>query len=478
VKSIAIPIKFGTDGWRGIIAQDFTFDNVRICAQAVADYLKEAGLAKRGLVIGYDTRFASEDFSTAVTEVVTANQIKVFLTPKATPTPVTSFGIVAQQAGGGVVITASHNPAAWNGFKFKTPSGASASSEITAKLEENITRLQDTGKINKLSLARAEKQGLLEYPDLDKAYYRQLNSLVNLHELRQARLKIAVDSMFGAGMGYFTDLLAEGIIEIAEINNQRNPLFPGMQQPEPIAPNLTALSATVKKERASVGLATDGDADRIGIIDENGSFISTLHAFALLCLYLLETRGERGALVKTITMTSMIYRLGEIFKVPVLETKVGFKYVAPIMTREQALAGGEESGGYGFRGHIPERDGILAGLYFLDLMAKSGKSPAQLIDYLHSKVGSHYYQRIDVKFSESRRHKITERVREFSPDSIDGIKVASSDTEDGFRFVLCDHSWLLIRFSNTEPLLRLYAESDSAERVARLLVLAQELASE
>ncbi len=472
-----MPFKFGTDGWRGIIAQDFTFDNVRICAQAVADYLKEAGLAKRGLVIGYDTRFASEDFAAAAAEVATGNEIKVFLTPKATPTPVTSFGIVAQQAGGGVVITASHNPAIWNGFKLKTPSGASASPEITAKIEESIARLQSSGKINKMSLARAEKQGLLEYPDLDKAYYHQLNSLVNLHELRQSRLKIAVDSMFGAGTGYFTHLLAEGVIEIAEMNNQRNPLFPGMQQPEPIAPNLAELSATVKKKKASVGLATDGDADRLGIIDENGNFISTLHTFALLCLYLLETRSERGAIVKTITMTSMIYRLGEIFKVPVYETKVGFKYVAPIMTQEKALAGGEESGGYGFRGHIPERDGILAGLYFLDLMAKSGKSPAQLIDYLHSKVGPHYYQRIDVKFSESRRQTITKRVREFSPDSIDGIKIVSKYTEDGFRFVLHDHSWLLIRFSNTEPLLRLYAESNSTERVARLLALAQELST-
>jgi phosphomannomutase len=260
-----------------------------------------------------------------------------------------------------------------------------------------------------------------------------------------------------------------------EINSDRNPLFPGMRQPEPIAANLARLSNTVKRENASVGLATDGDADRLGIIDENGAYISTLHAFTLLCLYLLETRGERGPLVKTITMSSMLYRLGELFKVPVYETAVGFKHVAPIMTAENALVGGEESGGYGFRGHIPERDGILAGLYFLDLMAKTSMSPSQLIDYLHSKVGAHYYQRLDLRFSEAEQKTVNERVRSFSPESLDGVKVVSSDTKDGFRFILADNSWLLIRFSQTEPLLRLYAESNSPERVEKLLKVAQGL---
>jgi len=281
--------------------------------------------------------------------------------------------------------------------------------------------------------------------------------------------------MYRAGAGYFKTLLAGGAIEVEEINNERNPLFPGIQ-PEPIAANLAKLSATVKKEGANVGFATDGDADRIGIVDENGVFLTQLQVFALLCLYLLEVRGERGAIVKTITTTSMIYRLGELFKVPVYETPVGFKYIAPIMLAEKALIGGEESGGYGFRGHVPERDAILAGLYFLDLMIKTGKTPSELLDYLYSKVGPHHYQRIDVKFPEDERQAINSRIRHNLPQAIDGVEVIKINTTDGFHFTLADTTWLLIRFSGTEPVLRIYAESNSPARVERLLNIGKELA--
>ena len=448
---------------------------MRVCAQAIADYLKETGLARQGLVMGYDTRFASDDFAAAAAGVVAGNGVKVYLCPKATPTPAVSFGIVSQKAGGGIIITASHNPARWNGLKFKNESGSSAAPKVTARIEENITRILATGKIDEIPLAQAREQGLLEYLDLEPIYCRQLSSLINLEEIRRAQLKIVIDPMYGAGAGYFKKLLAGGATKLIEINGVRNPVFPGIQQPEPIGTNLSRLAATVKKERASVGLATDGDADRLGVIDENGTFISAHHVFALLCLYLLEVRGERGPIVKTLTMSNMIYRLGELFNVPVYETPVGFKYVAPIMQSEQALIGGEESGGYGFRGHVMERDGILAGLYFLDLMIKTGKRPSELIDYLHSKVGPHYYGRVDVKFRESERQAISKRARDYSPKAIDNIRVDSSDTRDGFRFMLADTSWLLIRFSSTEPLLRLYAESNSRERVGRLLGLAQEL---
>ena len=427
------------------------------------------------MIIGYDTRFASEDFAAVAAEVVAGNEIKVYLCPKASPTPVISFGIVSQKVGGAIIITASHNPANWNGFKFKTESGASASPEITARIEKNIARTLAAGGIKSLPLAQAIERNRVEYLDLAPVYYQQLSRLVDLAAIRNSRLKVVIDPMYGAGAGYFPKLISGGTIKFMEINSDRNPLFPGMRQPEPIAANLARLSNTVKRENASVGLATDGDADRLGIIDENGAYISTLHAFTLLCLYLLETRGERGPLVKTITMSSMLYRLGELFKVPVYETAVGFKYVAPIMTAENALVGGEESGGYGFRGHIPERDGILAGFYFLDLMAKTGMSPSQLINYLHSKVGAHYYQRLDLRFSEAEQKTVNERVRSFSPESLDGVKVVSSDTKDGFRFILADNSWLLIRFSQTEPLLRLYAESGSQERVEKLLKVAQGL---
>jgi phosphomannomutase len=388
---------------------------------------------------------------------------------------VISFGILAKHAGGAIIITASHNPAIWNGFKYKTEQGSSASPEVTAEIERRISHTLTTGKINRIPLSQALDQGKVEYLDLAPIYVQQLTRLIDLNQLRQARLKVVIDSMYGAGAGYFKMLLDGGAIKLMEINSERNPLFPGIQ-PEPIAANLTKLSSTVKEQKADVGLAIDGDADRIGIVDEKGEFLTQLQVFALLCLYLLEVRRERGAIVKTITTTSMLYRLGEIFNVPVYETPVGFKYVAPIMQAKNALIGGEESGGYGFRGHVLERDGILAGLYFLDMMLKTGKSPSQLIDYLYSKVGPHYYQRRDFTFPEEERQEITKRISDNLPQSIDGVKVVKINTTDGFHLTLADTTWLLIRFSGTEPMLRIYAESDSLARVERLLELGKQLA--
>ncbi|MFC2021740.1 phosphoglucomutase/phosphomannomutase family protein [Chloroflexota bacterium] len=468
-------MKFGTDGWRGIIAQDFTFANVRVCAQAVADFLKQSGLANQGLIIGYDTRFASEDFASVAAEVVAGNGIKVYLCPKTTPTPLISFGTVAQKAGGAIIITASHNPAIWNGFKYKTEFGSSASSEISAELEKHIANTLAAGKIGQMPLAEALEQGLVEYLDLAPIYFQHIAKLVDLDGLRQARLKVVIDPMYGAGAGYLKALLSGGVIEVVEINGERNPLFPGIR-PEPIAANLAKLSATVREQGANVGLATDGDADRLGIMDEKGTFLTTLQVFALLCLYLLEVRGERGLIVKTITTTSMLYRLGEMFDVPIRETPVGFKYVAPIMLTENALIGGEESGGFGFRGHMPDRDGILSALYFLDLMVKMGKNPSELIDYLYSKVGPHHFNRVDVEFPEPERQVIIERIKHNRPEYIDGVKVVKLDTTDGFRFILADTTWLLIRFSGTEPLLRIYAESSTPARADKLLELGKELA--
>jgi phosphomannomutase len=469
------PIKFGTDGWRAVIAEDFTFDNVRFCAQGVAGYLKRARLAGRGLVIGYDTRFASEDFAAAAAEVIAGNGIKVYLCPKAAPTPVVSYGVLAKKAGGAIIITASHNPGSWNGFKYKDEHGSSASDEITSKIVDFISKSYGSGKISRLPLADARKKGLVVETDLDSVYFAQIARLVDLKKLRNSGRKLVIDSMFGAGIGYMAKALGGGTTELIEIHSERNPLFPGLR-PEPIMPHLDRLSATVTKKNASVGLATDGDADRMGVVDEKGNFITQLQVFALLCLYLLEVRGERGPIIKTLTTTSMAYRLGEIYKVPVYETAVGFKYVAPLMMKENALIGGEESGGYGFRGHVAERDGILANLYFLDLMVRTGKDPSELIEYLYSKVGPHYYQRVDIKFDEKERGSVVERVRNHAPESIDNVKVLKIDTTDGFRFNLADNTWLLIRFSGTEPLLRIYTETDSPERVERMLKLGREIA--
>ena len=392
------------------------------------------------------------------------------------PTPVISFGVLAKKAGGAIIITASHNPGIWNGFKYKEEHGSSAPEEVTAQIEKFIAQALATGKVSRLPVDEALAQGLVVYLDLVPSYFDQVAKLIDLKEIRQSGLKVVVDSMYGAGAGYLKTMLEGGITELVEINGERNPLFPDMIRPEPIAVNLAKLSAKVKELRANVGLATDGDADRMGIVDEKGTFLNQLQVFALLCLYLLEIRGERGPIVKTITTTSMLYRLGEIFNVPVYETTVGFKYVAPIMLAEKALIGGEESGGYGFRGHVPERDGILASLYFLDLMIKTGKTPSELIDYLFRKVGPHYYDRVDVKFPEGEHQAIIDRLQRNPPQSIEDVKVVKRDTTDGFRFILEDNTWLLIRFSGTEPVLRVYAESDSPVRVKKLLEFGKQLA--
>ena len=469
------PIKFGTDGWRAIIAQDFTFDNVRLCAQGIANHVKGAGLAHRGLIIGYDTRFASEDFAAAAAEVLAANGIKSYLCPKATPTPTIAFAILMKKAAGAIIITASHNPAKWNGLKYRMEQAMSAPPQVIAEVESHILDILASGSVKHIALDQGMKQGLVEMFDPSPSYLSRIGELVDVERLRHAGLKVIVDSMYGAGAGYFATILKGGSTEVEEIHGERNPLFPGIQ-PEPIASNLTELSALIKQKGASVGLATDGDSDRIGIVDENGLFITQLQVFALLALYLLELCDHRGAIVKTITSTSMLYNIGELFQIPVYEVPVGFKHVAPKMIAENALIGGEESGGFAFRGHVPERDGILAGLYFLDLMIREQKSPSQLVEYLYSKVGPHYYDRLDIEFPHEEREAIIRRLTQSRPSHIDDLKLEEVDTSDGFRFLLANRTWLLIRFSGTEPILRIYAEGDSQQRVSRLIAQGREMA--
>lgn len=461
-------IKFGTDGWRAIIGEDFTFENVRYCAQSLAEHLHDKEDAQRGLVIGYDTRFASEHFAAAAAEVVAGNGIKVYLCPKAAPTPVISYGVVHQQTAGAIIITASHNPAEWNGFKVKTQDGASAPTEVEADIESRLPEIIAQGRVKRLPLNEALSQGIVEYLDPDPAYLQHLAQLVDLESIREAGLKIVADSMFGAGAGYFKRILEGGRTEVFEINGERNPVFPGIQ-PEPIARHLSKLVAAVRESGASVGLATDGDADRIGVVDDRGTPLTPLQLFALIALYFLEARGERGAIVKTLTTGSMIFKLGKLYNVPVYETPVGFKHVAPKMIAENALLGGEESSGFGFRGHLPERDGILAGIYILDFINRAKKTPSQLIDHLYNQVGPHHYERLDLEFPATERGRIIERLTSSLPDNIGDSEVTKVNTVDGYHFSLADGSWLLIRFSGTEPILRIYAEAYSLER-ARALV--------
>ncbi len=452
-----VSIKFGTDGWRAIIAQDYTFDNVRACAASAAMYLQQHGLADRGLVVGYDARYASEDFAVAVAEVVAGYGIKVMLSSVLCPTPVVSYSIIDRHAGGGVVITASHNPWQWNGFKYKPDYGGSAAPEIVEQIEAPLPSLVGR-KLPSVEVAEARKRGLVVDFDPRERYLAQLARLVDIGRLKAAGLRVCYDAMYGTGAGYFNALLDGGATSVTELHGYRNPIFPGMHAPEPIARNLADMAAEMASGAYDAGIATDGDADRVGIADERGTFIDQLQVFGLLAYYMLEYRGERGPIVKSITTTAMVERLGEIYGVPVHETKVGFKFLGPKMMATDALIGGEESGGYGFRGHVPERDGILAGLYMLDFVARSGKRPGELLAELYAKVGEHRYDRIDVAIREEQREAILARAAAARPDTVAGIKVSGIDTTDGFRFALDGKGWLLFRFSGTEPLVRIYTE--------------------
>ena len=469
-------IKFGTDGWRAIAGEDYTVENVRLCAQGTAAFLLEQGVAARGLVVGYDTRHGSEEFAAAVAEVTCANSVPTFLCDRPAPTPVISYNLVAREAGGAAIITASHNPAQWNGYKYKPHYGGSASTTVVEQLERHIGAAESSGAVHRMPLEEAQAQGLLEYIDPEPVYLGHVAGLVDLGEIRAAGLKVVVDSMFGAGSGYLAKLLAGGTTEVTELNAERDPAFPGILQPEPIAQNLGRLMTTVPAMEADVGLATDGDADRLGVVDETGRFVTTLHTFALLSLHLLEFLGLRGPLVRSITMTSMIDRLGAIYDVPVFDTPVGFKHLGPVMIAEEAIAAGEESGGYAFRGHIPERDGILSALMLLDMMVKTGKSLSELLEVLAEKVGPHFYDREDLSFDEEERGDIEARVRAARPTSLGGREVEGTDDQDGVRFLLEGGYWALIRFSGTEPLLRIYAEGHSPDQVADILDEARTLA--
>jgi phosphomannomutase len=463
-------IKFGTDGWRGLIARDFTFDNVARCAQGLADYLGARGVSHRGLVVGYDTRFLSREFAETVAEVCAGNGIPALLADEAAPTPVISFNVLHHQAAGAAILTASHNPGNWNGFKFKPEYAGSATQEITDQLEGAIAA---GSEVKSLELQRAREQGLVADFSPAPPYLEKIRSLVDLPAIAGAGLKVVADAMYGAGAGYLPALLSGGSTSVEELHGHRNPAFPGMDQPEPIAHNLAELAQRVPTSGASVGIALDGDADRVGLMDEGGNFISTLEVFSLLALYLLEVKELRGPLVKGVTSSMMLNTLGRKFGVDVYEEKIGFKYIGPRMSEVDALIGGEESGGFAFRGHIPERDGILSGLYILEYMAQTGKTPSQLVEGLFQETGPHYYQRRDVEFDPSQKEEIQQRLANPDLRELAGMRVVQSDTIDGRRLIL-DNGWLASRFSGTEPLLRIYCEANSPETVTRVLDAAGE----
>jgi phosphomannomutase len=426
-------IRFGTDGWRARIAEEYTFDNVRRCAQGFADYLLAKGHQGDWVVIGYDKRFQS---------------------------------VVDKGAVGAINITASHNPPMDNGFKVRNRHGGAIAPEGLKEIESRIP--ESVAEVNVAGYSEAVNDGRIITFNPKPAYMEQIKKLVDLNSIKAAGLNVLVDPMWGNGAGWFSELLAGGTTQVLEIHNTRNPIYPEMTRPEPIPPNVDVGLQKTKEYEADVLIITDGDADRLGVGDENGEFVDQLRVYGLLAYYLLEVRGERGPIVKTLSTTNMLKKLGKMYDVPIIETGVGFKYVAPAMIEHDALIGGEESGGYAFREHVPERDGILAGLYILDMMVKLNSKPSELIELLFSKVGAHYYDRIDTRFSgdtEARK----ERILAANPATIGGFKVSGLNTKDGFKFSLGEFGWLLIRFSGTEPIIRVYTETTAEDRVQAIL---------
>jgi phosphomannomutase len=469
---MTVPIKFGTDGWRAIIADTYTFANVRRCAAGLATYLTHRNQHQQGLVIGYDTRFASADFALAAAEVVAGFNIPVFLANRPAPTPAISYSILDRKTAGAAIITASHNPGKYNGFKIRPDYAGSARPEIIKTIEANIP---DDEVSPGLSREHAKQMGLIKEFDPLPAYIAKLTSMTNIDRINSAGLRVVVDAMHGAGGGIWPVLLSGGATEVTELRGSPNPDFPGMHNPEPLPHNLSQL-VTCVAGNADVGIAADGDADRVGIVDEHGNFVNPLTLYALLLLYTLEVRNQRGPVVRTITCTTMANKLAARYNLPVHETAIGFKYVGPKMVDVGAMFGGEESGGYAFGDHIPERDGFASGLFLLDFMAVTGRTISQLVEYLFEQIGPHFYDRIDLTYDKDQREAVLQKMEQAYPDQLAGLKVTGKVTTDGYRFDLEDGGWLIVRFSGTEPLLRIYCETTHGERTGDLLLAGRELA--
>lgn len=460
-------IKFGTDGWRGVISDDFTFANARIVAQAIADYLLDQQKGQRGIVIGYDARFLSARYAEEVARVIAANGIKVFLSNKVAATPVVSFAVKNLRAGGGLMITASHNPADYNGIKFKGEYGGSALPEMTAHIEKLLRRTQ----IKTVPLSHP----LIHRFDADADYLNHLRRIINRSAISAARFRVVVDPMHGAGRGYLRTLLKELGIEVVEIRGEPHPSFGGIN-PEPIPPNLAALSQAVLRYKAQVGLATDGDADRMGAVDDRGEFVTSHYIYALILRHLVEERGWQGGVAKTFSTTLMIDRLAQKYGLRVFETPIGFKYICELFLEEADLfMGGEESGGFTVRNHIPERDGILASLLLLEVMAVRKQNLRQLVQSLKQEIGSFYYERVDLPISGHQKETLMGHLQDHPPKNFGPLAVVQTKNLDGLKFMLESQGWILFRPSGTEPMVRIYVEADSEQKVKKVLEEGQKI---
>jgi len=462
-------IKFGTDGWRGIIADDFTFDNVRRVAGAIASYVIKHEDRARGVIVGFDTRFASQKAAQAVAEVISAAGIPVKLANDYTPTPAVSYAVKSQGAAGGVMVTSSHNPWNWNGVKFKGKFGGSATPAIMKVIEDEV----------RAGAAPNGRPVKIEEVDLKSSYVAAATRFADLDLIARARFKFAIDSMHGSGRGVLAKIFSDRNIEHIAIRQDVNPLFPGIN-PEPIEPHIRMLQDTVTSEGCHAGLATDGDADRIGAVAEDGNFVDSHKIFSILLRWLLERKKWTGEVVRAFNTTRMVDRIAARHSRQLHECSIGFKYIADLMMEREILIGGEESGGIGYSRFLPERDGILNCLLLANVMAEEGKPLGQLVSDLQRDYGHHYYGRRDLHIPEDVKQRAIQRARDHATSSLGKYRILKKEGLDGIKFFLdatCDGNgaepWILFRASGTEPLLRLYAEAASPALTSEILALAE-----
>lgn len=470
-------IEFGTDGWRAVISEEFTFENVRIVAQAIAEQALSEPHAEDGsfaYVVGFDTRFLSDRYAMLVAEVLAGNGIHVWLTKGDAPTPVVSHAIVDLHAQGGVMITASHNPPRYNGIKLKGSFGGSANPSVCKAVEQ---RIQAGVSPKMLESETALKQGAITRFDPFPAYEAHVRTLIDFAAIAQAKLPVVVDAMYGAGRIYLRRLLEDAGCTVTELRGEMNPGFNGIH-PEPIAKHLGPLIEEMRSGRYRIGLATDGDADRTGAVDPSGRFIDPHCIMALLVEYLVHQRKLRGSIVKTVSTTQMLNRLGQRYGLPVHETPVGFNLIADRMMNETVLLGGEESGGISMLGHIPEGDGVLMGLLLAELVAVRGKTLVELLDELMAApdIGHFFYGRNDTPVKKFKKSALVSGLLENAPDHLGDHTIAQISGKDGVKYILEDDSWLLIRPSGTEPVLRIYSEGRSEAQVQALLAFGAQMA--
>lgn len=471
-----MPIHFGTDGWRAVISDSFTFDNLRIVAQAIADAVasdhwdRSIHTDHKKIVIGYDTRFLSDRFAGEVARVLAANGFTVLLAQADSPTPAISYAVKNHQAIAGVMITASHNAPRYNGVKLKGAFGGSALSEQCRRVEVYINDNEEQARgPNLMDFKKARELGLIQRFNPLTAYFDHLRTLINTDVIAENPQRFVVDAMYGSGRGVIKSFLQGTGCEIYEIRGEMNPGFGGIH-PEPIAKNLGALSSAVSSGMGNFGVVTDGDADRIGAMDERGNFVDPHKIMALSLKYLVEKRGWTGSVVRTVSTTRMIDRLAKRYGLTLHETPVGFNHIADYMMKEDVLIGGEESGGISFKGHIPEGDGPIMGLLLVEMIAASKKTLMELVNELLEDVGPALYERVDLRLSRPvAKAEMTEFLTQKAPTEIGGHKVAEISQRDGVKYIMADDSWLLIRPSGTEPVLRVYAEGRSQEMVKALL---------